>query len=128
MSPVRTLYILTFVSRRLFGFDADPPGSSSANKTSRGVCMSVEQFEELLTEQDVSKQFKIPAVTLQQARHYERWGLKFIKIGKLVRYRRKDVLDFLAAQTRTGTHPAPPRPRKRKPKLTGRRGQKLLAR
>jgi len=91
--------------------------------------MTVAEFEELFTESDISKQFKIPETTLQKARHHRRWPLKYIKVGRLVRYRASDVRAFLAARTHSGVEPAPPKPRKRKPKaLTGRKGQRLLSR
>jgi hypothetical protein len=86
--------------------------------------VTIEQFEELLTESDVAAQFKIPKVTLQQSRHHKRWPLKYIKLGRLVRYRASDVRAFLEARTRCGIHPAAPPPRKRKPKALPTHGRR----
>ena len=74
--------------------------------------MTIDDFEQLLTEKDVIKQFKLRKTSLQQARHHKRLPLKFIKIGRLVRYRPSDVRAFLEAATRSGLEPDAPAPRK----------------
>jgi hypothetical protein len=81
----------------------------------RGVWMTIEDFEQLLTEKDVIKKFKLKKTSLQQARFHKRWPLRYLKIGRLVRYRASDIRAFLEAATRSGLEPDAPAPRKRSP-------------
>jgi predicted DNA-binding transcriptional regulator AlpA len=54
------------------------------------------------TEQ-VSKDFKITEPTLAQWRYLGK-GPAFVKVGSAVRYRRSDVMRWLAENTRTATN------------------------
>jgi hypothetical protein len=75
--------------------------------------VTIDDFEDLLTEKDVIKKFKLKLTSLQQARHHKRWPLKYLKIGRLVRYRASDIRAFLEAATQSGLEPEAPAPRKR---------------
>ncbi|MFZ3332634.1 MAG: helix-turn-helix domain-containing protein [Candidatus Acidiferrales bacterium] len=88
--------------------------------------MTSEDFEQLLTEKDVIRKFKLKRTTLQQVRHHKRWPLRYLKIGRLVRYRESDIRAFLEASTKSGLEPEAPPPRKRTPKSAAKRGHRLL--
>jgi hypothetical protein len=49
--------------------------------------------EELLTTQELSKRWGIAINTLNQYRCYKT-GCSFVKIGKMIRYRLVDVIEF----------------------------------
>lgn len=89
--------------------------------------MTIEDFEQLLTEKDVIKKFKLRPTSLQQARHHKRWPLRYLKIGRLVRYRASDIREFLEASTKSGLEPDSPPPRKRKPKAHTKHQRQLPA-
>ena len=54
--------------------------------------------EEVFNEQGVSNYIKVPIKTLQRWRA-EKTGPRFIKAGRLVRYRLKDVDEWMNRQT-----------------------------
>lgn len=58
---------------------------------------------DLLTPDDVSRMLGCSSQTLASWRSTGRIALPFVKIGRLCRYRRADVLDFLRARTTTRT-------------------------
>lgn len=68
-------------------------------------------LEELVDETEASRITKVPVASLQTQR--VRGGLSlipYIKLGKLVRYRRRDLLAHFAANTkRTTSDPGPAR-------------------
>ncbi|MBE6446251.1 MAG: helix-turn-helix domain-containing protein [Alphaproteobacteria bacterium] len=51
---------------------------------------------ELLTTQQASEFLGIPAQTLVNWRFNQRYPLPFVKIGKLVRYRKSDLVEFIS--------------------------------
>ncbi len=55
-----------------------------------------------LTEGELSALIKVPTKSLQRWR-WAGFGPKFVKLGHAVRYRRSDIDDWIAAQTRTST-------------------------
>jgi hypothetical protein len=60
---------------------------------------------ELLSERDLEADYHLPIPWLRRARR-ERKGPPFLRLGKLVRYRRADVETFLASRVvRTGDEP-----------------------
>ncbi len=56
-------------------------------------------YERLLTDQDVQRRYAIPLRFLQLSRRRGD-GPKFVRIGRLVRYRHQDIADWIASQTR----------------------------
>jgi predicted DNA-binding transcriptional regulator AlpA len=59
-------------------------------------------MQNLLTEQDVSRQLHVSLATLRRWR-LERRGPKFIKVSSLVRYRPEELEEWLASQPVGGT-------------------------
>lgn len=59
-------------------------------------------MDELLTPEQVADWFQTSPSTLRNDRYLGR-GPKFIKIGRQVRYRRSDVIDFIESNTHTRT-------------------------
>ena len=59
-------------------------------------------MDELLTPEEVAEYFGTSTRTLANDRYLGK-GPRFIKLGKLVRYRRSDVLDFIDANVYTRT-------------------------
>ncbi len=57
---------------------------------------------DLLTTEEAAKQLGVTAGTLQIWRCTRRYPLKFVKIGRKVRYRPADLEDFLQARTHSG--------------------------
>ena len=57
-----------------------------------------------LTEKDVAKQINVSLATLRRWR-LERRGLRFVKVGALVRYRPEDLEQWMAALPTGGTAP-----------------------
>src|SRR5689334_11321449 len=60
------------------------------------------QIESLMTEQEAAAILRVTVKTLQGWR-YRGGGPPFIKIGRCVRYRRRDLEIFVAAAVRTST-------------------------
>lgn len=58
---------------------------------------------ELLTPLEVSATLNIPLGTLAGWRHSKK-GPKYIKLGRLVRYRSTDITDFIASETEDIQH------------------------
>ena len=56
--------------------------------------------DEILTTADVAEITKVPVTTLKDWRH-DRLGPRSFKLGRLVRYRRSDVDQWLAEQYAT---------------------------
>ena len=54
-------------------------------------------MQDLLTEQEVSRQLRVSLAALRRWR-LERRGPQFIKVGSLVRYRPEELEQWLAAQ------------------------------
>lgn len=50
----------------------------------------------LISPEELAAELKVPLQTLSNWRHTGRYNLPFIKCGRLVRYRREDVDQFLA--------------------------------
>ena len=69
------------------------------------------ELEELLTPKETAKTLKIETCTLQdwRTRPNPDVVLPYIKVGKLIRYRAKDVQEFLEERTRTSVVGANPR-------------------
>jgi len=59
-------------------------------------------MQDLLTEQEVSRQLRVSLAALRRWR-LERRGPQFIKVGSLVRYRPEELEQWLAAQPVGGT-------------------------
>jgi predicted DNA-binding transcriptional regulator AlpA len=59
-------------------------------------------MQNLLTEQEVSRQLHVSLATLRRWR-LERRGPKFIKVSSLVRYRPEELEEWLASQPVGGT-------------------------
>lgn len=57
----------------------------------------------LLTPLEVAAVLNISLGTLAGWRH-SRKGPKYVKLGRLVRYRRADIADFIGTETRGGQH------------------------
>lgn len=53
---------------------------------------------QLLSEREVSRRYGL-SVSWQRRTRRERRGPSFLKLGKMVRYRRCDIEDYLAANT-----------------------------
>jgi excisionase family DNA binding protein len=64
-------------------------------------------MQDLLTEQEVSRQLHVSLAALRRWR-LERRGPQFIKVGSLVRYRPEELEQWLAARP-TGGSPERPR-------------------
>ena len=60
----------------------------------------IEAVRELLSEQEAAEVLDVSPGTLSVWRSTGRYQLKFLKIGRKVRYRRSDLLAWLAARTR----------------------------
>ena len=67
----------------------------------------------LLDQRQVSRMLNVKPKMLE-GRRYRGGGPPYITIGKLVRYRRSDVLGYLEANRRTVTPHVPRLPRKKK--------------
>lgn len=52
-------------------------------------------MDRLLTEHEAANILNVKVKTLQNWRSTKRYGLKYIKLGTLVRYRMSDLLAFL---------------------------------
>jgi predicted DNA-binding transcriptional regulator AlpA len=63
--------------------------------------MTATQSNELLTEQVVAKHLSVSLACLRRWR-YERRGPVVIHVGRLVRYRRSELEDWIARQPRGG--------------------------
>jgi excisionase family DNA binding protein len=68
---------------------------------------------ELLTTKETAGRLQITEGTLMVWRSTKRYPLKFVKIGRKVRYRLSDIEEFLDKRTMSGV-PEPARDRKRK--------------
>lgn len=56
-------------------------------------------MEKLLTQQEVAELLQINPETLNVWRATGRYNLRYFKIGRLVRYKLSDVLDFIDSRT-----------------------------
>ena len=54
---------------------------------------------ELLTTQQASEFLGIPAQTLVNWRFNQRYALPYVKFGKLVRYKKSDLVEFISQHT-----------------------------
>lgn len=59
--------------------------------------------EALLTPEQTAKRLRVRPNTLQDWRVTGRYGLKFVKTGRLVRYREEDIRAFIARRTQDRT-------------------------
>ena len=66
------------------------------------IWLGEEIMQNLLTEQDVSRQLHVSLATLRRWR-LEGRGPKFIKVSSLVRYRPEELEEWLASQPVGGT-------------------------
>lgn len=64
---------------------------SDANESGSTLC----QAKELLNESEVDQQYGLSRPWLRRCR-LERRGPRFIKLGRMVRYRRKDIEAYLS--------------------------------
>ena len=64
--------------------------------------------DQLLTEIDAA-QLRCQSVRTLQAERLRGDGCAYVKIGRSVRYRRGDVMQFIAERVRTSTSEPPPR-------------------
>lgn len=64
-----------------------------------------EQQSHLLTEVETAQQIAVAPETLQQWRHHRRYGLPFVKVGRLVRYRQIDIDAWLASRIVSASEP-----------------------
>jgi hypothetical protein len=60
--------------------------------------------ERLLTPCDFKNEYGIPEGTQAVWRSTGRYGLPYIKLGRLVRYRRSEIEAWLASRTMGGAH------------------------
>jgi predicted DNA-binding transcriptional regulator AlpA len=56
------------------------------------------QYDDLLTEREVRSGWSLSIPWLRRTRREGR-GPRFLKLGKMVRYRRRDIEEYLAAST-----------------------------
>jgi hypothetical protein len=63
---------------------------------------SMENLDELLTTAEYARERKSSERTIERERTTGT-GCKFVKIGRSVRYRRRDILDFIARHVRGST-------------------------
>lgn len=54
----------------------------------------------LLSREETAKLLGIKPETLSAWSHHKRYNLSYIKIGRLVKYRYSDIMDFIKKQTR----------------------------
>lgn len=59
------------------------------------------ESNELLTPKEAAALLKVPVGTLANWRVYDRGWLPFVKLGRLVRYRRADIESFVSALGRS---------------------------
>ncbi len=72
--------------------------------------------DDLLSTADAAEFLHVKAGTLEVWRSSGRYGLKFLKIGRCVRYRRADLESWLASREASSTsRPAEAKPEQRKP-------------
>jgi hypothetical protein len=64
--------------------------------------LSTTDGDELLTELEAA-QLRRQSVRTLQAERLRGDGCRFVKLGRSVRYRRRDVLEFIASNVRTST-------------------------
>jgi hypothetical protein len=67
------------------------------------AAQDIQQFDKLLTEIEAA-QLRGQSVRTLQAERLQGGGCPFVKLGRSVRYRRSDVLQFIASRVRTSTH------------------------
>lgn len=65
------------------------------------------ESNELLTPKEAAALLKIPVGTLANWRVYDRGWLPYVKLGRLVRYRRTDLEAFVAALGRASNQMTP---------------------
>jgi predicted DNA-binding transcriptional regulator AlpA len=68
----------------------------------KGLCMDLET--EINTEQEIAEYLDVTLACLRDWRS-RKVGPPYIKLGRLVRYRRKDVLSWLESQASRSGHP-----------------------
>lgn len=54
---------------------------------------------ELITDTEAAKVLGVTVGTLQVWRSKNRYPLKYVKVGRLIRYRREDILAFIEHRT-----------------------------
>ena len=62
----------------------------------------MEDLDQLLTTAEYARERKCSERTVERERT-SGTGCKFVKIGRAVRYRRRDILDFIARHVRAST-------------------------
>ena len=60
------------------------------------------QYAELLTPRETAEFLKVDTGTLANRRCDGGWGLPYVKVGKLVRYEKSAVLDWLRKNSADG--------------------------
>jgi len=58
-------------------------------------------LDRLLSPQEVARWLEVRVATLATWRSLKRYSLRYVKVGRLVRYRRSDVEAFLRARSTT---------------------------
>lgn len=69
------------------------------------MARTAETSDRLADPQEIADYLLVPVATLAQWRYLGQ-GPKFLKVGRYVRYRWRDVESWLAAQSRTSTRRA----------------------
>jgi predicted DNA-binding transcriptional regulator AlpA len=67
--------------------------------------MPEQQLQQLLSEIETAKQISVSPLTLQQWRHHKRYGLPFVRVGRLIRYRQIDIDNWVASRTVAASEP-----------------------
>ena len=60
-------------------------------------------LDEAVNEKEASRISGVPVATLRTQRVRGRDAIPFLKFGRSVRYRRRDILDYMAARVRRST-------------------------
>ena len=71
--------------------------------TMKSTEKGVELLVELLDEAAAAELLNVKRQTLAVWRSTGRYGLRYIKVGRCVRYRKSDLIEFLASCTVTNT-------------------------
>lgn len=58
--------------------------------------------DKLLTQEEAAELLGVLPKTLQAWRTTQRYPLKFVKVGRCVRYKRQDITDFIEKRTFAG--------------------------
>jgi predicted DNA-binding transcriptional regulator AlpA len=66
------------------------------------------EFPRLLHPEEVARRLGLEEGTLAQRRYDRTFGLKFVKVGRLIRYTERDVADWIKARSVTPGRSKPP--------------------